>query len=125
MFTPVKRTQKLCLWLLLAAGLVCVVVTIFTRSPKWCGSAGLIFDIAGIVQLEISGLFDRWLEKYGDIEKYPRGPPSRITREIVDDPEKPIRMWVRGTLYFDHRAGFWLLVVGFIFQLAAIWLAGP
>jgi hypothetical protein len=119
-----KNAQKRWLWALLTTGLVCVVVTIFTRSPKWCGSAGLIFDIAGIVQLEISGLFDKWFDKYGDIEKYPSGPPSHITRQIIDDPDKPVRMWVRNKLYFDHRAGFWLLVVGFIFQFAAIWLIG-
>jgi hypothetical protein len=101
-------------------------MTIFTRSPKWCGSAGLIFDIAGILQLEISGLFDRWLQKYGDTEKYPYGPPSHITRQIVDDldPDKPIRAWLRNTFYYDPRAGFWLLVIGFIFQIVAVWLIG-
>jgi hypothetical protein len=117
----VKRPMRFGFWLLMIAGTFCFVVTIFTWSPKWCGSAGLFFDIAGIVQLEISGFFDKWLEKYGDIEKYPGGPPSHITRQLSElgNPDEPIRTWFRNTAYFDHRAGFWLLVAGFAFQLTA------
>lgn len=106
------------------AGTICVVITIFTWSPKWCESAGLVFDIAGIVQLEVSGFFDKWLEKYADLEKYPGGPPSQVTRQIfeIENPEKPVSSWFWTTAYFDHRAGFWLLVAGFAFQLTANWL---
>src|SRR5262245_37678896 len=38
---------------------------------KWLSSGGLMFDLAGIVQLEISGLFEHILTKYGDEQKYP------------------------------------------------------
>lgn len=124
LLSGVKKTEKTFLCILLIAGTISLVVAFFTWSPKWCESAGLIFDIAGIIQLEVSGFFDKWLEKYADEEKYPYGPPSRITRQIVDDTEKPIRNWIQHTFFFEHRMGLWLLVLGFMFQLAANWLPG-
>jgi hypothetical protein len=49
---------------------------------KWLGTEGLIATVSGVVQLEVSGFFDKIMEEYGNEEKYPYGPPSRITREI-------------------------------------------
>jgi len=80
-----------------------------------------MFDIAGIIQFEVSGVFETWMEKYGDVEQYPGGPPSRITRQIIDNPDTPIRTWVRNTLFFDHRTGLQLLVLGFVMQLIGTW----
>jgi len=44
---------------------------------------------AGVVQLEVSGLFQKIMDVYGDEEKYPYGPPSHITRQIIDNPDRP------------------------------------
>lgn len=89
---------------------------------KWINSAGLLFDVSGVIQLQISGLFDKILETYGDEEKYPYGPPSHITRQIVSDPDRWIVMWLRDTLFFDSNVGFYFLLVGFGLQLAGTWL---
>src|SRR5258705_3346515 len=75
---------------ILLAAIACLVIGYEfaaqgTRS-KWVNSAGLLFDVAGVVQLHISGLFDEILSQFGDEEKYPLGPPSHITRKIIDDP---------------------------------------
>jgi hypothetical protein len=120
--------MKIFFWALLTAGVVSTVLAIVTWSAKWCVTAGLIFDIAGIVQFEISGLFtkifDYWAQKYGDEKKYPSGPPSHITRQLIEmaDPDQPVRTWFKNTFYCGHYAGFWLLVAGFAFQLMANWL---
>lgn len=88
---------------------------------KLMGSSGLVFDIAGIIQLEVSGVFDKWLEHYGDIEKYPYGPPSHITRQIIDNPDTPFRTGARNVLFFEHSTGIKLLLAGFVLQLSAVW----
>jgi hypothetical protein len=88
---------------------------------KWLTSAGLMFDIAGIAQLDIVGFMDRMSERYGDITKYPSGPPGHITRRIVADDAGPIVNWIKQKLFYEHRSGFYMIVIGFFFQLVGTW----
>jgi hypothetical protein len=107
--------------LLLLGGILSVAMAIHGPTGRWLTSAGLLFDIAGIVQLEISGWFDEIIREYGDVEKYPHGPPSRITREIIDDPDRKVRTWFRNKFFFERRTGFQLLLAGFVFQYLGDW----
>jgi hypothetical protein len=89
---------------------------------KLVGSSGLFLDIAGIIQLEISGAFETLTNKYGNVDQYPYGPPSHITRQIIDNPDTPIRTGLRNILFFEHRTGIWFLIAGFALQLSAVWI---
>lgn len=91
-------------------------------SGKFLASAGLIATAAGLFQLDISGLFEKIMDEYGDFEKYPYGPPSHITREIIDNPDTPIRTWFRSRCFFDIRTGFWIIVIGTLIQVLAVWI---
>jgi hypothetical protein len=114
--------------ILIAVGLLLAIPfaertgSIHVTVAKLLGSSGLFFDIAGIIQLEVSGVFDKWIERYGDIEKYPYGPPSHITRQIIDDVGRPIRTSIRNFLFFQHHTGIGLLILGFVLQLSAVWI---
>ena len=88
---------------------------------KWLGTSGLLATAAGVFQLEVSGFFDKIMGEYGDSEKYPYGPPSHITREIIENPDTPLRTWVRNALFFRVRTGFWLIVLGTFMQVIAVW----
>jgi hypothetical protein len=114
--------SRVFLVVLLIAGVFSIVIA-FRIGPfgKWIESAGLIFDIAGIVQLDIAGVFERILGKYEDQEKYPYGPPSYIVREVSDDPGRPVRTRIRNTLFFNTRTGFGLIVFGFFGQFVGNW----
>ena len=117
--------KALLIVLLILAG-ICLVVGWFFPVPgfrgKWVNSAGLMFDVGGVIQLHISGLFDKLVDEYGDEEKYPYGPPSHITRRIIDNPDTPIRMWIRTFLFLESTTGLYLLLVGFAFQLMGTWV---
>lgn len=91
-------------------------------SSKLLATSGLLSTVTGVVQLEISGLFERILNEYGNDEKYPYGPPSYITREIIDNPDHPIRTKLRNAAFFNTATGFWLIVVGTIIQMVAVWV---
>lgn len=83
---------------------------------KWFNTAGGLATSAGIIQLEISGFIGRIMSHYGDEQKYPFGPPSYITREIIDNPDKPILTWVRNVLFFNEKTAFWLALFGTLVQ---------
>ena len=117
-----KRLERIFFAALLATGLACLILATVTQPERLVSSSSVLIGLAGIVQLEISGLFEQWLEKYGDEEKYPYGPPSRITRQIIDNPDRPIWTWLRNTALFEKRTGFELIVLGCVLQLISIWI---
>lgn len=94
----------------------------WTNAAKLLGTSGLLATVTGVVQLEISGLFAKILNEYGNEEKYPYGPPSYITREIIDNPDTPIRTSLRNHAYFNTATGFWLIVFGTFVQVLAVWV---
>ncbi len=51
--------------------------------------------MAGIVQIDVSGLIGKVLEHFGDEEKYRGGPPLYIIREVIDNPDTPVCTWMR------------------------------
>lgn len=113
--------------LLLVATVFCAGVGLWvmfagTTGGKWFASSGLLATAAGVVQLEVSGLFQKIMDVYGDEEKYPYGPPSYVTRQIIDNPDRPLRTWVRNICFFDIRTGFWLIIGGTLVQVVAVWL---
>jgi hypothetical protein len=116
-----RPLESILLAVLCAAGVACFVLAFTGTTSKWLTSAGLFMDIGGIVQLKISGLFERVLDTYRDEKSYPYGPPSHITRVIVSNPDTPLRSAVRDLVLFDSRAGFYLIVAGFALQLAGVW----
>jgi hypothetical protein len=115
---------RVLLAVLLFSAMTCLLVgfgfAVDTRG-KWVNSAGLLFDVGGVVQLHISGLFDEILRTFGDEETFPSGPPSNITRKIIEDPDAPVWMWIRSNLFFQATTGFYLLLMGFAFQLVGTW----
>lgn len=130
-----KKTQKVILAILVILGSVAALLACFDSFPselanKWPSlftrskaltASGLLFDIAGIVQLEISGLFETILDRYGDEKKYPYGPPSHVTRMIIDDPDSPLTP-IKNKLFYDRATGFQLISLGFVFQFLGVWL---
>ena len=91
-----KRLETAFFIALIAAALASLSITPFSAdNSKWLSTASVLTGLAGVVQLEISGLFEHWVEKYSDTSKYPYGPPSHITRQLSDvgDPDRPVRAW--------------------------------
>lgn len=118
-----NRPKAILLLALLIGACVSLALALVWDRGHWLSSAGLLFDLAGIVQLEISGLFERWLVKYSHEQKYPYGPPSHITRRIIadSDPDTPIRSYLSNLLFYELKTGFRLIVIGCALQLAGVW----
>lgn len=113
---------------MLAVALVCTGVTVggffFDHIPvaRWLNTASGFFGLSAIFQARASGWFNKVLEFYGDQEKFPYGPPSHITREIIDNPDTPVRTWLRNTLFFEARTALVLGIVSIVLAMVAAWL---
>ena len=103
------------------AGAFCVLRSL-PAGAKWLSTSGLLATVTGVVQLEVSGLFDKILTQYGSADRYPYGPPSYLTREIIDNPDRPFVTCLRNAFYVNARTGFWLIVLGTITQVFAVWI---
>lgn len=85
------------------------------------GTAGLLAALSGFIQLDVTDFFGGLMREYGDDEKYPYGPPSRITRQIIDNPDRPVRTLIRNILFFRPRTGFLLVCLGTALQIVSLW----
>jgi len=94
----------------------------WSSAGKLVTTSGLLATIAGVVQLEVSGLLDKVLQHFADEVKYPYGPPSHITRQLIDNPDTPIRTGLRNILFFNLKTGFWLIIGGTTVQVFGAWL---
>jgi hypothetical protein len=122
-----RRYEKIALICFLIASVLvaCVIFwELYYRLPvgRLISTDGYILAVSGLIQLEISGLFEKIMDEYGNEERYPYGPPSRIVREIIDNPDRPIRTRIRNVLFFRLRTGFELILVGTILQAIGMWL---
>ncbi|MBM4285585.1 MAG: hypothetical protein FJ128_10095 [Deltaproteobacteria bacterium] len=91
-------------------------------SGKLFSTAGLVLSLAGFIQLEISGLFDRISKEYDDLQKYPFGPPSFITRKIINNIERPFMTFLTNKLFVSYYTGFYLIIIGIILQALGVWI---
>jgi hypothetical protein len=70
---------------------------------KWLSIAGLVFTLAGFVQMDHAGFFD--------------GTTTWINYKILDEAQGNS---VRTILFFNGRFGFFIVIIGTIFQLMAV-----
>lgn len=123
------RTRKK-LWLLIAAvvfvvSLVASVISLWWPlfSPsKLFSTASALAGLTALLQLDVAGIFEKLIVIYGDEEKFPYGPPSHITREVISDPDHPVSDWVNSKLFFDPGTGYWLAIVSLGLAVLGTWL---
>jgi hypothetical protein len=109
--------------------LVAIVLTIaapFVHLVKMIAIAGLMFDVAGVIRLFMDEEWAEIIEHFADEKKYPRGPPSYITRELFANENVEVAGDTDHNSierYFYYRRGFLLIILGFVWQAVAVILA--
>lgn len=102
------------------AALIGYAVESLPTSKLFSTCSGLL-ALSSLYQLRISGWFEKVMALYGDEEKFPFGPPSHITRQIIDNPDQPILTAIRNYLFLDPNCGAHLAVASILAALIAAW----
>ncbi|WP_324747144.1 hypothetical protein [Pseudomonas veronii] len=124
----IKRITKTAFITCLGASVVCLLVGIWSwwgqpASPgKLITSAGILLTLSGVLQLEVSNFFQQLFAEYSDLERYPGWAPSRVTREVIDNPDRPVRTSIRNITFFNVRTALWLVIIGTFIQLIGVWI---
>lgn len=79
---------------------------------------GLVWSLGGVLQLEIAGLFNKIFEYYQDKEQI----PSYIVRRIIDNPDTPIRTFMKNFFFRNLMFGFFLIIIGHVFQIISCFI---
>lgn len=121
-----KRFERQTFIVLLVATLIGLAISIYSviaggaNPAKWLASSGMLATASGVFQLEVSGLFKKVLDKYSSENGFPYGSPSYITRQIIDNPDRPFSTWVKNILFYNAATGFWLIIAGTFIQIIAV-----
>ncbi|QYR52949.1 hypothetical protein [Lysobacter soyae] len=122
----IKRWDKFALVAVLLFSLGVLVAALFCLgkpiSAKLLTTHGLALTIAGLLQLEVSGLLENIMDRFSDEKKFLYGPPSHIMREIYNDPDSSIGGFIEDLLFYKPRTGFWLIVLGTAAQILGVWI---
>jgi hypothetical protein len=128
-----KPITQIVLLALLFAVLVSAVITLFlwgARPPggrllepqRWAGTVSGLAVCAAFFQYATTRWIAQVMEEYDNTEKYPYGPPSHITRSIIDNPDAPVQMTVRSYLFYDPSLTAWLGLVAGVFAILSYWI---
>jgi hypothetical protein len=95
--------------------------------PKWptgklFRTASSLFALSSLLQLQLCGWFDAVMRRYDNVTEFPYGPPSIVTRQIIDDPDHPLQTIIRNAFFFDPKSGLVLAIFGIFTAIAATWL---
>lgn len=114
---------------LLLALLACILTSLYALisgvwpTAKLLYTAGALAALTGILQLTVSGLWEKTIAFYEDREaEFPYGPPSNVMREIVWHPDKPIRSTIRSYIIFNTSTALWLAALSAFLGGVAAWL---
>ena len=116
-----KYIQKSVFGTLLFLSLISLLF-VFISPARMLQTAALLLGIAGILQLEITDFFKDITHEYCDEEKYPFGPPSYVTREIIDNPDPSVIQAIKNYLFYYRLTGVWILIISCCIQIVATWL---
>lgn len=89
---------------------------------RWAGTVAGLAVCAAFYQFITTRWFAAVMEHFDDVEAYPYGPPSHITRSIIDNPDAPVQSAIRNFLFYDPSLAAVLGLWAGVFTIASYWI---
>ena len=125
-YIGIKTSEKTLLVILLMLSILFFIYSVisFALELKYAAScaqtASGLFAIAALVQLHLVDFFETSIQPFFDEARYPFGPPSAITRHMIDNPDTPTINNIKSFVIWSPKFGFSL---GIISAVCGIWSA--
>ncbi|NJM35238.1 MAG: hypothetical protein HC850_11585 [Rhodomicrobium sp.] len=116
-----NNLERLALLAIIVGSLVCLGLTGRYPPDKTFNSAGVMFDMAGVVQLHLAGLFSTLVRDYFD-KMTLIGGGAPINGRMRAIRARDAQFWLRRQLFVNPRTGYILILGGFALQWVAVWL---
>ena len=115
----IYRSRGIVLYGMLNAVGICIVMAALGDPSVWLSRAGLVADLTGLLQLEVSGFFGELLSIVLKLDERGEDIPSRYMREVIDlpDEDKTFKGRIDEWLQRSPKAGILLIAIGCSLQL--------
>ncbi len=117
-----KSAERLALIVILAGAVASLLLCERLELSRCMNSAGILFDLAGIVQLRITGLFSTLVRDYFDKMTMTGAPPPRNGDKPPLVMARDASNWLRRQIFVRPRTGYIFVLAGFLLQWVAVWL---
>lgn len=118
---PLRYTQSgLLVLLFVSTAAACFTLYLIVWAPdcgrlchphRWAGTTSGLLVCTAFFQFGTTRWMTHIREVYMDAKRFPFGPPSPITRAIIDNPDYPTASALRNFLFYDPSLaamlGFW------------------
>ena len=112
--------ERLALLAIIVSALACLALTGRYPPEKTLSSAGVMFDMAGVVQLHLAGLFSTVVRDYFDKVTLAGG--AAANGGLSPMRAWDARYWLHRQLFVCPRTGYIFILGGFALQWIAVWL---
>jgi hypothetical protein len=115
-----KEMERLSLLAILGIAIGTLLLTGKFPASKTLSSAGVMLDMAGVVQLHIAGLFSTVVRDVFDKVTLPGMAPANGDTGALR--ARDAQNWLRRQIFARPRTGYIFLLSGFFLQAIAVWL---
>ncbi len=122
-----KRNQRLFLICLLLVNVIFAGAVIYSAlnqsslTSKLIQTLGLLVGLTGVVQIAISDFFNAIIHQLNELDDCNKGLPSVLIRQVIDNPDRPIKTKIRNLLFFNPKTGFWIVCISFLVEIVGVW----
>ncbi len=82
---------------------------------------GITLGLTGFYQVANSDFFGMILEKLHAADGMGSSLQSHLVRQVIDNPDRPLRTKLRNLIFFEPKTGFYLIVLSFFVEVLGVW----
>lgn len=123
---PTKKNIYILIFLLIIDLLILTlliqsIILNSSKASQLIQTFGITLGLTGFYQVANSDFFGMILNKLQRADGISSSLPSHLVRQVIDNPDRPLRTKLRNLIFFEPKTGFYLIVLSFFVEILGIW----